>query len=130
MPYKWVEPEDFDCIEIAHAYKDDDFNHVLEFSYQVRDSETEWHEFDIRDLPVPEKKGLKLGHTDIIQDFVCSSLVPEKRTRTIIATLADGKTVEFKNVGEELNLDIKTLDKTPVSISFKMNGILVGTVVL
>jgi len=130
MPYKWVEPENFDCVEIAHAYKDDDFNNVLEFGYQVKDSEAEWHEFDVRDLPVPKKTGIKPDHGDIIRDFVCSSLVPKKRTYTATAILADGKTVEFKNVGKELNLDIKTLDKAPVSISFEMNGVLVGTVVL
>jgi len=62
MPYvhKWVEPELFmehSGVRIYHSYKDDEYDHLLEYHFQVQwtdetegTTEDDMWEFDVRDL--------------------------------------------------------------------------------
>lgn len=93
MPIAYVEPETFfeyRGVSVYRVYKNDDINNPLTYFYTTSYEEDEAFEFDVRDLPRPDRIAGD-SHALIIQaaidkpngpliDIANQTLLPEKRT--------------------------------------------------
>lgn len=57
MPMKWVEPDEFlsedgpdGPVTVFHAYKDQNWDHALQFHFTLSEVNEEEHTFDVREL--------------------------------------------------------------------------------